>query len=346
MTVYDDAARRLQAALDAPPSSRLRVDLNDVRTLLAEHFENAQAEEARCRTHHPDRSTRTEEAMSETEPRCSTPCDDDCEAVCHEDHVPGHKKAHWPYDCPATERYGWGGSDFIAAAVKRLREERDCIKAELDARIAAESADAAAGSYAGRAEEAEAARDAVQAEATLLRRALIGRRTFPVGVMRTPMDERTEAIRARWDEFCFSGPSETDRERDQVIGWLLDRMDSATARAEKAEAELKRLAKVATRSVADLNPDDEWDEIKQLTELLAAATNRAEKVEAALAEMRRARATDAQMIAVVLDAYTEDKAEAEYQAIIALQRRYDSITRTALERAADEQGDGEGGDDA
>lgn len=39
MTEYDNAARRLQAALDAPPSSRLRVDLNDVRTLLAEHFE-------------------------------------------------------------------------------------------------------------------------------------------------------------------------------------------------------------------------------------------------------------------------------------------------------------------
>lgn len=179
--------------------------------------------------------------MSETEPRCSTPCDDDCEAVCHEDHVPGHKKAHWPYDCPAAERYGWGGSDFIAAAVKRLREERDRVKAELDARIAAESADVAAGSYAGRAEEAEAARDAVQAEATLLRRALIGRRHFPAGVMRTPMDERTEAIRARWDEFCFSGPSETDRERDQVIGWLLDRMDSATGRAEKAEAALAEM---------------------------------------------------------------------------------------------------------
>lgn len=43
MTVYDDAARRLQAALDAPPSSRLRVDLNDVRTLLAEHYERAAA---------------------------------------------------------------------------------------------------------------------------------------------------------------------------------------------------------------------------------------------------------------------------------------------------------------
>ena len=92
-----------------------------------------------------------------------------------------------------------------------------------------------------RAEAAEAARDAIQAEATLLRRALIGRRTFPVGVMRTPMDERTEAIRASWDEFCFSGPSETDRERDQVIGWLLDRMDSATERAERAEAALAEL---------------------------------------------------------------------------------------------------------
>lgn len=39
MTEYDAAARRLQAALDAPPSSRLRIDLNDVRTLLAEHFD-------------------------------------------------------------------------------------------------------------------------------------------------------------------------------------------------------------------------------------------------------------------------------------------------------------------
>lgn len=59
---------------------------------------------------------------------CSTPCDPDCDAVCHEDHVPGHKKQHWPYDCPAAERYSWGGSDFIAAAVKRLRGERDMAR--------------------------------------------------------------------------------------------------------------------------------------------------------------------------------------------------------------------------
>lgn len=38
-SVCDAAALRLQAALDAPSSSRQRVDLNDVRTLLVEHFE-------------------------------------------------------------------------------------------------------------------------------------------------------------------------------------------------------------------------------------------------------------------------------------------------------------------
>jgi hypothetical protein len=99
-----------------------------------------------------------DESGGDETPVCSTPCDPDCDAVCHEDHIAGHKKQHWPYDCLAAERYSWGGLDFIAAAVKRLRGERD----EARARLAAATA---------RAEKAEAEverllrRDAVQTEA-------------------------------------------------------------------------------------------------------------------------------------------------------------------------------------
>jgi len=75
--------------------------------------------------------THDERGGDET-PVCSTPCDPDCDAVCHEDHTAGHKKQHWPYDCPAAERYDWGGSDFIVAAVKRLRAERDAAIARAE----------------------------------------------------------------------------------------------------------------------------------------------------------------------------------------------------------------------
>lgn len=74
-------------------------------------------------------------------PVCSTPCDPDCDAVCHEDHVAGHKKRHWPYDCPAADEYFWDGDQFTADAIKRLRGERDAAtaraeKAEAERRIA------------------------------------------------------------------------------------------------------------------------------------------------------------------------------------------------------------------
>lgn len=62
-------------------------------------------------------------------PICSTSCDDDCDAVCHESHVAGHKKRHWPYDCPAVDRYDWG-SPFVANAVMRLRAERNQAQAQ------------------------------------------------------------------------------------------------------------------------------------------------------------------------------------------------------------------------
>lgn len=75
---------------------------------------------------------------------CPTTCDPDCDAVCHEDHVAGHKKKHWPYDCPASDRYSWGGSDFIAAAVKRLKAERDDAHAEAEQLRKAAEVDAAA----------------------------------------------------------------------------------------------------------------------------------------------------------------------------------------------------------
>lgn len=67
----------------------------------------------------------TEVSTGETLPVCSTACDPDYDAVCHEDHAAGHKKKHWPYDCPAADRYGWGGDQFTADAIKRLRGERD-----------------------------------------------------------------------------------------------------------------------------------------------------------------------------------------------------------------------------
>lgn len=73
-----------------------------------------------------------DERSGDETPACSTPCDPDCDAVCHEDHTAGHKKQHWPYDCPAAERYDWGGSDFIAAAVKRLCGERDAALARAE----------------------------------------------------------------------------------------------------------------------------------------------------------------------------------------------------------------------
>lgn len=33
--------------------------------------------------------------------KCPTPCDDDCEAECHQWHVPRWKRDHQPEDCPA-----------------------------------------------------------------------------------------------------------------------------------------------------------------------------------------------------------------------------------------------------
>lgn len=32
-------------------------------------------------------------------PRCPTPCDDDCEAVCHEAHAADFKRCHDPVEC-------------------------------------------------------------------------------------------------------------------------------------------------------------------------------------------------------------------------------------------------------
>jgi len=69
-------------------------------------------------------------------PVCSTPCDPDCDAVCHEDHAAGHKKQHWPYDCPAAEQYFdeyFRGTDgFVAEVIKRLRAERDAATARAE----------------------------------------------------------------------------------------------------------------------------------------------------------------------------------------------------------------------
>jgi hypothetical protein len=51
---------------------------------------------------------------------CPTPCDDDCEAFCHESHNVGYKRTHWPEDCPGHP---------LRAALAAAEAERDAYKA-------------------------------------------------------------------------------------------------------------------------------------------------------------------------------------------------------------------------
>lgn len=61
-------------------------------------------------------------------------------------------------------------------------------------------------------------------------------------VMRVPMADRTAAIHAKYMAFGFSGPTNADRERDQVIGWLLDQLPVHDPAA-KFAADMDRLRK-------------------------------------------------------------------------------------------------------
>ena len=44
--------------------------------------------------------------MSEPESYCPTPCDDDCDADCHEWHEVAYKREHDPYTCPGATESG------------------------------------------------------------------------------------------------------------------------------------------------------------------------------------------------------------------------------------------------
>ncbi len=104
-------------------------------------------------------------------------------------------------------------ADWVNPLLKELKRTR----AELAARVEAESADAAAGSYAGRAEEAEA-------ENRELRTKLATR-----GDLMNGLDAEVERLRAG---------AEIDR---LTIEKLSAAHDAATARAEQAEAALAEL---------------------------------------------------------------------------------------------------------
>jgi hypothetical protein len=74
--------------------------------------------------------------------------------------------------------------------------------------------------------------------------------TATTGLMRVPLDERTEAIRAHYDKFGFSGPTDLDRERDQVIGHLLGEVTNLR----------ERLATPASNPTPDISVDRDSDE--------------------------------------------------------------------------------------
>lgn len=61
-------------------------------------------------------------------------------------------------------------------------------------------------------------------------------------VMHVPMADRTAAIHAKYMAFGFSGPTDADRERDQVIGWLLDQLPTHDPAA-KFASDMARLRK-------------------------------------------------------------------------------------------------------
>lgn len=271
---------------------------------------------------HPDRSTRTEEAMSEPAAR---------KRLREAREQAKAERAEAVYDVRLTHRSLPDRAEHLAeelrkalvhngavpsvvrlqgAAVmvglqmlagdlaiceRRAREveaERDRVKAELDARIGAESADAAAGSYAGRAEEAEA-------EVERLRAA-----------NKTNADEYDAALLAIHEA------------RDH---WQ-ERAVAESERAEKAEAALagmrERLGNAEVEWAARWR-EPNGEEVYRSSDTEADARH--------FVRLWRERGLPGYVTGLeVVSALIGEWQSAE-------------TPRTALERAADEQGDGEGG---
>lgn len=177
--------------------------------------------------------------------------------------------------------------------VRAMYAEYDRVKTELDARIAAESADAAAGSYAGRAEEAEA--KLVVAESM---RAWLG-------------TEATKLLAEREAAMAYAREVEAKR-------------DVATARAEQAEAALAEMReRLGNLKPAGMQYRANGPHVHGVTEGNVRDYFTNQWVEGYWPEGRQLYAGPWQRIEELRDD--------------------DDAPRTALERTADEQGDGEGG---
>jgi len=83
-----------------------------------------------------------------------------------------------------------------------------------------------------------------------------GRQGEPTGVMTTPVAGRTEAIRLRYGQHAFSGPTDTERERDQVIGHLLGELDNRDDELVRLRDQVEAMAEAAAagnvRTLLDL----------------------------------------------------------------------------------------------
>lgn len=90
------------------------------------------------------------------------------------------------------------------------------------------------------------------------------RQAAPTGVMGVPLPNRLKAVGRSYREHRFSGPTDADRERDQVIGFLLDEVrgrDEANALLREGitttRAEGKRLAKKRDRALKTISAHNE-----------------------------------------------------------------------------------------
>lgn len=67
-------------------------------------------------------------------------------------------------------------------------------------------------------------------------------------VMTLPYRDRLSAIRAKYKAFGFSGPTAQDRERDQVIGFLLDELESQDFTLKSADIRERRHREASLRA--------------------------------------------------------------------------------------------------
>lgn len=77
----------------------------------------------------------------------------------------------------------------------------------------------------------------------------------PDSITTLPAEQRTAAIRARYNDMSYSGPTPADRERDTVIGHLLDHTENLTSQLAQAQARVEDLEPGVLRSSDDL-PDE------------------------------------------------------------------------------------------